>query len=81
MIVRPGEIRRLLRAKGAPQVSEDAVVAMAAGLERLADSFADESLRVLQERNASRDVQRLEVLRRLTAEHVEEALRRSHGNG
>ena len=79
MIVRPRAIRALLRAKGAVQVSEDAVVAMTAGLERLADSFAGESLRVLEERNASRDVQRLEVLRRLTGEHVEEALRRLNG--
>lgn len=79
MIVRSLELRKLLRDHGAAQVSEDALVSLAAALEHRARSFAEECIRVLEERNASRDVQRIPRLRRLTAGDVEEALRRSDG--
>jgi len=80
MIVRPSEIRRVLR-EGADgfQVSENAVLALGAALEELAGLFARESAAALRRHNESRILQRLPTLSRLTDEHVREAIRRAHG--
>ncbi|HYS73776.1 MAG TPA: hypothetical protein VEO96_07335 [Thermoplasmata archaeon] len=80
MIVRPDEVRRLLRARAEGQVSESAVIALSGALETEAELLAEESARVLRTKNDGRSVQRLEPLRRLTDEHVREALRRLNGN-
>jgi hypothetical protein len=79
MIVRPVALREFLRAKGASQVSEEALVLLAAACEERTRVFAEESIAALEERNAARDVQRIPRLRRLTVADVEEALRRLNG--
>ncbi len=80
MIVRPADVRRLLRLRLADgQVAESAVVAFSAALEELAAMFAEESARSLQSQNELRAMQRLEPVRRLTDAHVHEALGRLHG--
>ena len=71
MIVRPADVRRLLRLRLADgQVAESAVVAFSAALEELAAMFAEESARSLQSQNELRAMQRLEPVRRLTDAHV-----------
>ena len=80
MIVRPDEVRRLLRTHVGGQVSESAIIALSGALEMEAERLAEESSRILRARNDARSVQRLEPLRRLTDEHVREALRRLNGN-
>ena len=62
------------------QVSESAIIALSGALEMEAERLAEESGRILRARNDARSVQRLEPLRRLTDEHVREALRRLNGN-
>jgi hypothetical protein len=79
MIVRPLALREFLRTKGAAQVSEEALVVLAAACEDRARVFAEESIAALEERNAARNVQRIPRLRRLTVADVEEALRRLNG--
>ena len=80
MIVRAGELRKALRFRGAGQVAQDALVLISSHLEELAERFAGECVRALQERNVSRDVQRIPALRRVTAADVETAIGRLHGN-
>lgn len=80
MIVRPGELRRLLRQRGAAQIGEDALVVLAAALEDQARRFAEQSVVALEERNAARDVQRIPRLKRLTVADVEKAIGRLNGN-
>ena len=78
MIVRSAAVRALLRAHGAPQVSEDAVVTLAATVEEFAERLAQESVRVLHSHNEARILQRLEPLSRVSGEHVKRALEKSH---
>jgi len=80
MIVRVGELRKVLRFRGAGQVAQEALVLLSSHLEDLAERCAGECVRALEERNVSRDVQRIPVLRRLTIADVETAIGRSNGN-
>jgi len=79
MIVRVGELRKVLRFRGAGQVSQDALVLLSSRLEDLAETLAGECVRALEERNVSRDVQGIPALKRLTTRDVEKAIGRSHG--
>ena len=78
MIVRVAELRKVLRFRGAGRVAQDALVLISSHLEELAERFAGECVRALQERNVSRDVQRIPVLRRVTTGDVEKAIERLH---
>ena len=79
MIVRVGELRKVLRFRGAGQIAQDALIRISMHLEDLAETFAGECVRALEERNVSRDVQRIPLLRRLTIRDVETAIGRLHG--
>ena len=79
MIVRAGELRKALRFCGAGQVAQEALVLLSSHLEELAERFVGECVRALEERNVSRDVQRIPLLRRLTIADVEKAIGRLNG--
>ena len=80
VIVRVGELGKVLRSRGAGQVAREALVLLASHVENLAETLAGECVRALEERNVSRDVQRIPLLRRLTIADVEKAIGRSNGN-
>lgn len=80
MIVRVGELRKALRFRGAGQVAQEALVLLSSHLEDVAERFAGECVRALEERNVSRDIQRIPLLRRLTIADVEKAMERLNGN-
>jgi len=73
MIARPRDVRRILSRDGF-QVSETAIVEFAAAMQQYALDLANRTVRVLVERNERRAIQRLEPLRRITDDHVIEAL-------
>jgi hypothetical protein len=79
LIVRVGELGKALRLRGAGQVAQEALVLLSSHLEDLAERFAGECVRALEERNAARDVQRIPLLKRLTTADVERAIGRSNG--
>jgi len=80
VIVRVGELGKALRFRGAGQIGHEALVLLSSHLENLAETLAGECVRALEERNVSRDVQRIPLLRRLTIADVEKAIGRSNGN-
>jgi len=80
MIVRVGELRKVLRSRGAGQVGHEALVLLSSHVEGLAETLAGECVRALEERNVSRDVQRIPVLKRVTIADVEKAIERLNGN-
>ena len=74
MIVRIPRIRESLRRDGV-QVSEDAVAAVAVEVQRFAEDLAQRTLAAFDAHNEARRTQRLDELRRVTAEHVDRARR------
>jgi histone-like transcription factor (CBF/NF-Y) len=80
LIVRVGELGKVLRSRGAGQVAREALVLLASHVEELAEALAGECVRALDERNGSRDVQRIPTLKRVTTADVEKAIGRSNGN-
>jgi hypothetical protein len=75
MIVRPAEIRRLIHrvAGDGLQVSDSAVLVLARVLEDDGARLARAAIVALQRANASRKIQGLEPLRRITDEFIEAA--------
>jgi len=74
MIARPRDVRRLLSRYGF-QVSETAIVQLSALVQQYAADLAERTVRAILERNERRAIQHLEPLRRITDDHVIEALR------
>lgn len=80
MMSRPSEIRKAIRSLGFKgQISEEAIVAIAAYLERGSEELIRVAIVSFNERNGHRDIQKLPVLHRLTDEHVQDAIRRTDG--